>query len=184
MGAPKPAYIILHKMLYAESNENTVVSLSLFDIRYSLDGAVISALQGIKAIVKRAGVIANPLAFQAKDTDFAVRVVVPQVQNKQQLCEHTMLVYSNRGVHYGEGIELLRKYVKTTVSKNGSEYSLARFLGEISPTTSMTTVVIAVAMDTPPSSPTSLIHNRVAIEAVPMLTILLPTRIVESTSSK
>lgn len=118
MCTPKTTYIILHKMFYAESDENSVVALNLFDVRYSLDSAIISALQGIKAIVKRAETSSNPLPFQAHDADFAVRVVVPQVHNKNQLCEHTMLVYNNRGIKYGEDIELLRKYVKTSAERD------------------------------------------------------------------
>ena len=69
-------------------------------------------------------------------------------------------------------------------SKKDSGNSFARLFGEISPTTSMTMVVTVVAMETLLRSPMRVMHSRVAMDAVPILTMLLPTRIVESTSSK
>ena len=68
-------------------------------------------------------------------------------------------------------------------SSTFSGNSLAKLLGEISPKIKITTVVTIVATVTP-LEPRSWMKTTVAMEAAAMLTILLPTRIVDRTESK
>ena len=68
-------------------------------------------------------------------------------------------------------------------SSTFSGNSLAKLLGEISPKIKITTVVTMVDTVTP-LEPISWMKTTVAMEAAAMLTILLPTRIVDRTESK
>ena len=62
--------------------------------------------------------------------------------------------------------------------------SFAMLFGETSPKIRTTIVVTIVETVAPESPPRSLIKSTVARELSPMLTMLLPTRIVESSLSK
>ena len=64
-----------------------------------------------------------------------------------------------------------------------SGISLAMLLGLTSPKTSTTMVSTMVETVAPRSSPRALVKSTVAMEAAPMLTILLPMRMVESSLS-
>ncbi len=65
-----------------------------------------------------------------------------------------------------------------------SLFSLARVLGRISPKISTTTVMTMVAAAGPYALPSRAVATTVAIEALAILTTLLPTRIVERVRSK
>ena len=60
--------------------------------------------------------------------------------------------------------------------------SFARLLGVISPNI-RTTIVITIVETVAPELPISLINHTVAMEERPIFTILLPTRMVESSLS-
>ena len=66
---------------------------------------------------------------------------------------------------------------------NCSGDSFAMLLGDISPKISTTTVVTSVEMLGPLSSPSSRTNSTVANEALAILTILFPMRMVDSSVS-
>ena len=69
-----------------------------------------------------------------------------------------------------------------TARATASAFCLARLLGEISPKISTTTVMTTVERVTP-ASPTNRTNSTVAMDAAAILTMLLPMRMVESSTS-